>query len=205
MAFCKVSRWTVRNDSTANLSKITVKHSEHGGFVDESESLSLPMSATCIQFSTAVHLVGIRADESLIAFNGATTTAQLEITVALHCQPDSMQHEPCGILPDAECLPEFVATDAILAIAEHPERNHPLVQANRRIFHDGADFDGELLFALIAEPNPASLDERVLGLPASWTGYVATGPAILDSRFKSPLRIAELDNRFLECFRGSHA
>ena len=79
------------------------------------------------------------------------------------------------ILANSDSLAEFITADSVLAVRQHPERRHPLVEAKRRIFHDGSDLDGELLFADVAEPQTAGLDERVLCLSAAGAGYVPPG------------------------------
>jgi len=118
---------------------------------------------------------------------------------------DAMQHEPCGVLADADSLAEFVATDSILAVRQHPESHHPLVESKRRIFHDSSHLDSELLFADVAEPQAASLNERVLCLSTAGAGHVPAGPAELDSRIKGTLRVAEVGDCTLQRLEAFHA
>ena len=72
-----------------------------------------------------------------------------------------MQHEPCALLCNANCAMDFIAAHAILAIADHPDRGHPLVERDRRIFKNRADLDCELLLASVAEPELTSLHKRI--------------------------------------------
>ena len=43
-----------------------------------------------------------------------------------------MKHEPCGVLAEAERLTEFIAGDAVLAVGQHPDRAHRLIETERR-------------------------------------------------------------------------
>jgi hypothetical protein len=51
-------------------------------------------------------------------------------------------------LRDVERAVNFIRTNAVLIIRNHPDRSQPLIKANRAIFHDRADLDAELFFAL---------------------------------------------------------
>ena len=57
---------------------------------------------------------------------------------------DAMQHEPRGLLRHADCAVNFVGTNAVFAVGNHPHSGEPLVQADRDILEDRADLDGEL-------------------------------------------------------------
>ena len=72
---------------------------------------------------------------------------------------------------------QFPRANPVLAVADQPDRNHPLVEAQRGILKDRPDFERELLLADIAEPQLAGLDERVLGLSAAGASDVTAGPA----------------------------
>ena len=58
-------------------------------------------------------------------------------------------------------------TDPVLRVREKPKRRHPLIEGDRRIFHDRFHLDGELLLARIAEPELARFDERIFGRDAT--------------------------------------
>ena len=115
-----------------------------------------------------------------------------------------MKHEPCRVLANPDSLAKFIAADSVLAVRQHPERHHPLVESKRGIFHDGSHLDGELLLAVVAEPDAASLDERVLGLSAAWAGYIPSRPTELDSGIKGPLRVAEVGDCTLQSLEAFH-
>jgi hypothetical protein len=72
---------------------------------------------------------------------------------------------------------EFVAGNAVLAVANHPDRRHPLVQTDGGILENCADFDGELLLAAIAEPELPRLHKRVGLRAATGARNLVIGPA----------------------------
>ena len=92
------------------------------------------------------------------------------------------------------------AGDSVLAVDQHPESGHPLIERNCRIFHYSPDLDGKLLLALVAEPNPPRLEKRVLGLATTGTGDVAVRPAIAHGIVEGLLRIGEVRDGFLQGF-----
>ena len=77
---------------------------------------------------------------------------------------------PCGLLGNSEMRSQFIAADAVLATGKEPNGHHPLVHAERRIFEDGSDLDGELLFAAFAEPHVPGGDVGVLIVAATRAG-----------------------------------
>src|SRR6185503_18178306 len=73
---------------------------------------------------------------------------------SLHSKANSVDHEPRRFLRDTERPVNVVRANAVFAIDDHPNGSQPLVQTERRILEDGADFNGEL-----------SLLVRALALP----------------------------------------
>ena len=117
---------------------------------------------------------------------------------------------------NADCLPEFVATDPVLAVGQHPKCRHPLVKTDRRVLEDRTYSDRELTFAGVAEPQFAGLalarlgvDKRVLSRIAMRALDYAIWPAIPFRVLKSKLGIGKVGYRFLQGFRsfkgGIHA
>ena len=106
---------------------------------------------------------------------------------------------------DAQSAAKFVATNSIFAVGEKPERRHPLIESERRIFKDGSDFEAELFFAVVAEPDAASLNERVLCFAATRTGNIAVRKAQFQRVVETALRIAEVCNGLLKCLGLIHA
>jgi hypothetical protein len=73
-----------------------------------------------------------------------------------------MQNKPRGLLSDSERSAYFVAAYPIAAVYEHPQRDQPLVQRDRRVLEDCAELDGELPMAGL--PLPAALRPEVVVL-----------------------------------------
>ena len=70
------------------------------------------------------------------------------------------------VVRDSNSAVNLITTHAILAIADHPHSEQPLIQRNGRIFKDGADLNGELLVALFTLP-PLLLGEVIVILPTA--------------------------------------
>ena len=60
---------------------------------------------------------------------------------------------------DIQRTSQFVRANAILAIAEHPHRAEPFIEANSRILENRPDLAGELLPGFEARPYQACLQE----------------------------------------------
>lgn len=147
------------------------------------------------------------ADESLVGFHDCsrlrTTTKFATRELALpQGRANPLQHEPCRLLRNAEIAGKFVRANTVLAIRQHPHCRHPLIKAERGIFHDRLDLHRELLLAGIAEPKPARLDERKLLRSTPRAVNLAVRPAKANRGFKSALRIGKVGNRFLEGFQN---
>jgi len=160
--------------------------------------------ASEFSFAALVHVSRFAADESLVNFDFAVraSTELASKEIILHGLADALQHEPCRFLMNSNCPRQFVTADAVLAIGQHPKCRHPLIKGDRRIFHDRANLDRELLLALVAKPDAASLDKRVLRFATARTGNLAARPAIALGILKSAGRIGEIDHRFLQRFRS---
>src|SRR5438309_6929795 len=148
-----------------------------------------------------VHESRLAADERFINFNFRTGTAQLHKRFILQHKPNALKHEPSRLLSDAERASEFRRTDSILTVHKQPKCSHPFIKSKRRILKDGSDFERELLLASIAEPQAPRLDKRVLFRSATWTGDLAIGPTQHLAILELPLRIAKVNNRFLQVLR----
>ncbi len=96
---------------------------------------------------------------------------------------------PCSANP--ENFGEFVATDSILTVCQKPQGNHPLIHAERRILKDSSNLHRELLFAVVAEPDAARLDEGMLRSIAARACHSSARPTKLYRLFKSTVVIAK--------------
>src|SRR5271166_3284583 len=188
----------VGNHLRPHLTALTVEHSHDN-------SGSLVALIVHLEPFRAVHLLRLWADVRLVYFDRATVTAaHLEHQSTLHRFADAMQHEPCRVLADTKRLSQLITADPVLAVRDHPESGHPLIESERGILKDGADFYRELLFADVAEPNPAGLDKRVFRLITARTKDISTGPAKLYCRVKGALRIGKVGNGSGKCSRNVH-
>ncbi len=148
-----------------------------------------------------VHETGSTTDECLIYFHFSTGTADLHCFLFMESKTNAVHHEPGGLLSDSQSAAHFIGTNPILGIHDEPNGNHPLVHAERGILEDGSDLDRKLLLTVLAEPNAAGRDKRVLNTLAAWASDLAIRPAQLYGIVKRALRVREESNCFLQRLR----
>src|SRR2546427_11462186 len=170
-------------------------HNPHGcGFI-------LPASSGDPALTFAqVHIACFPADEGFIYFYFAAIAAEFAPEeFILQGQTNAMQHEPSGLLRQSQIAGNFIATDSVLAIGEHPCSSEPLVQSDRRILIDGSDFDGELALWVMA----AALPQAAIWIELYLFGTAgraddAFGPASHSKVVNAVIGIREVKNGFLE-------
>src|SRR5579863_828631 len=153
-------------------STTALQHSHYDGFAN---SAALLESAS--NLSGFVHISRFPSNEGFIYFDLATQFRAEELI--LHRKPNPMQHKPRGLLGNPHISCDLIRTDAIFAVGDKPHGGEPLVQANRGIFHNGADLDGELAFRMVAGTLPSAtvgIEFHFFGV-ASWTSDFAIRPA----------------------------
>src|SRR5207245_4991843 len=114
------------------------------------------------------HELGFPADESLVRLDRAF---HLRPSASLHRQPDTMEHEPAGLLGDAKRPRQFVGADTVLAVGQHPQRGQPFVQPNGAILEDRAELHRELPPTVAALPDAPGLEEAGVCAFARRTGH----------------------------------
>lgn len=181
----------IADDSGANLTT-TFKNALNGCLVFGA-SMSNPELALI-----GVHVSGKATYESFVYFDFLAIAAELYELLFMQGEANAVHHEPCGLLSDSQSAGYFVRTDSILGIHDEPNGNHPLVHAERGVFKDGPYLDGELLLAVLAEPNAARRDKRMLHSLAAWTSDFAIRPAQLYGIVKRALRVREESDCFLQ-------
>ncbi len=126
------------------------------------------------------------------------------IGVTFHRLAYPMKHEPCRLLRDPNRSRNFVRRNSVLAVCEHPDNHHPLVKSDSRILKDRFNLEAELLFAAIAFPYPACLDESVPLRTTTRTSYCTVRPPIIQRVLKSAVTVREVDDRVLKSTRAFH-
>ena len=81
----------------------------HSDFARAASAVDLPSAIR------TVHIASLAADERLVYFH---VTAQFLNAALLHGETDAVQHEPCGLLRDAESAMYLVTGDAILGVSD---------------------------------------------------------------------------------------
>ena len=116
----------------------------------------------------------------------------------MHDHPQTVEHEPCRLLGDADSAVNVVRANAIPAIRKHPESAKPFVQTDGRVLENGSHLQRELLFAVAAIPElPRFHEVVVIGL-TTWARYLTVWPAKLLGILKATLGIAEVDDGLLQ-------
>jgi hypothetical protein len=122
-------------------------------------------------------------------------------------EPEPVHHVPSRFLADAEVAADFVAADAILAVADQPSGCQPLIQAKGRVLEDGSGLQGELraLVSAVALPQPRICQPYHVIRAAVGAFYDAIRPAQARHKGFAVLKISEVLNRFLKGFGLFHA
>ena len=107
-----------------------------------------------------MHVASFTADERFIGFDFARQFAA--VLSILHCQPNSMEHKPSGLLSNSQGTAEFPGANTLLRSCNHPYGGEPLIKTNSRILKQGASLERELLPTLGALPDTSSLQEHRL-------------------------------------------
>src|SRR6266852_650054 len=148
----------VRHNSGANLPKIPVKDSLHNRLTSRGTNKTFLSGES--HATRTVHVFHLTTNKGFIGLNFIAFAADLRGVsplLLLHNFSDSLQHEPCRRLLHARSAAKCVRTDSVPRLPQQPKRRHPLVKADRRIFHDRLNLDRELALAGVAEPQFARL------------------------------------------------
>lgn len=187
------------------LARIHCECSDFAIALNDAEGNRLILAASSSNFLLAflgVHVASLAADKRFINFNAATIAPDLPGALTLKGKPDSMQHEPRGLLSDTERPGHFVGRNAVLAVGDHPHGAEPLIEADRGILEDSPDLNRELALGMMTAALPAILILQERYLLASAPGADnAVRPAALNEELQAIIRIREVNNRFLECLR----
>jgi len=152
-----------------------------------------------------VHESRSTTDEGLVYFDLFTASPDLPQILFMHRQPDSVEHEPSGLLSNSKSACNFVGTDSVLAVRQHPHCDKPFIERDCGIFHDGSDFYRELALGMLlfALPHPSSGDKAHVSAATSGAGN-AIGPTALNHEGDAVVRVGKVLDGLLECFWLAH-
>jgi hypothetical protein len=116
-----------------------------------------------------VHESGLTADEGFVNFDVPLKFSRIFI---LHCESDSVKHEPCGFLSYSDCAVNLVRGNSILAVGNHPRSGKPFIESDGTVLKYGSYLSAELFLGVfaLALPNATSRNEFNVLTAASWTG-----------------------------------
>jgi hypothetical protein len=118
----------------------------------------------------------------------------LELASVAQSSTNALEHEPCRLLRDSQSPCEFVRTDSVLAVHDHPHGSHPLIESGRGVLEDAANLDSELTLTAFAEPNAPRLNERVISVAATWAIDRPVRPAEIDRIDPCPFGVREVND-----------
>ena len=112
-----------------------------------------------------------------------------------------MEHEPSGLLSDAECAMDLPRASSILAVCQHPHGSEPLVKADGRVLENGSDFDRELALCVssLALPHAARWHKGNFMRSACRAHNTIFAPATIREVINAVVGIGEVLNRLLNC------
>src|SRR5207237_4690407 len=118
-------------------------------------------------------------------------------------QTNPMQQKPSGFLRDADGAMQLVGTDSVLSVGNQPKRTKPLVETDRRIFHDCPDLDRKLPFGVrvLALPNLARRKKGNVRRAASRTFHNAIRPAHEFNEGQRPNVVSEIADALVQSGR----
>ena len=210
------TKWIAEFGSLANLvdrvdevkGKVGDALREHLATVLRNRQLTSLLTET--QTALFVHVDGLSANPSFVDFHFATITAEFSLRpiapLVLHHQPDAVKHEPCRLLSHADGLGDLVAADAVLAVADHPNDQQPLLKRDGRVLENGSYLGRELtvFMGALALPLPLILKERHVVPSASWTGNDTIRPTLNSHILQAVIEVREVQDGFLQSLWGFH-
>lgn len=124
----------LRDDGTESISMVHV--------------FAIVVSKRLVVFCPFLSLCIKRASPPIIvssASTGAASAAEFSAAPILQREPNTMEHEPCGLLGNANRAVNLPRANPVLAIGDHPDSREPLIQSERRVLEYGPDLDAELV------------------------------------------------------------
>jgi hypothetical protein len=98
---------------------------------------------------------------------------------------------------------DFIGTDTVLAIGNHPDSGQPLIQTKRRVLKNRSNFDAKLAARVNTLALPLTLIRKkpYIVTPARWTDS-AIRPTSRGQVSEASILVREKYYRVLKCFRG---
>lgn len=153
-----------------------------------------------------MHVARLASDEGFVHFDSAATgDTNLQHRAILHGLADTMEHEPCRFLSDAQSAGKFTGTNTVFCGANDPDGRKPFLQSKRRILKDGSDLRGELAFRMCALALPFLLVGKPRHISPSASGASdAIGPSVRDHIGNTVVGVCEEDYGLLKSLRRFH-
>jgi hypothetical protein len=111
-----------------------------------------------------------------------------------------VQHEPRGFLSHAKIAGKLARANAVLR--NQPRCGQPFFQSKGTILEDRSDFDGELLTAVFAVPNPARQNKVANVFRAAMRAVDAARPTHRNHKVVAVFHVAKIANRACKCLRN---
>jgi hypothetical protein len=176
-------------DCAGTVRTMAFKQAHNGGLANGPTALDY-----CLPLGL-VHEPGLASDVSLVRLNLAGHPAEIAV---LHCQADAVEHEPGGLLSDADGPMYFVGTDAVLGVGNHPDGGQPFVQSDGAILENGPGLDRKLPPRVLAPafPNSAGMDEPYIVTTTGGASNHAIRPSDVNHEVQANVGIGEVADGF---------
>src|SRR6266436_3429225 len=141
--------------------------------------LSFPPVPVILRALSDLCMLRDTANESFVRFDLA---AEFAGTLPLHGESAALEHEPGGLLSDADAAVNFPGANAVLGVHKQPHHGEPLLKAERRVLENGTSLERELTLRmkLVASPHAGILQIGNRVGTALRASHLAVRPARLD-------------------------
>lgn len=171
----------------AHVSRLSVPHADDDRLIDRTlDSCSPERSALLVR-----EVLPATADMRLVHLDG--TTERIPVDRARESLPDSVEHEPSGLLRNPDGIGKTSARDTLRRHGLQVERDDPLAQWDLRPMHGSAGPDAEILPAVRAPVrHRVSVGNLLCAGAAAVVAASAIGPKLLLEPPRGRLLVGEL-------------
>jgi len=115
-----------------------------------------------------------------------------------------MEHKPSSLLSNADCAAQLVGANTIFTISNSPNCNKPLVQTERAIFKNRANFGAKLFAAIFAPQKSAGLNLANSFTSAMRADWLDAEPFNITHKLFANIQIGKVMSGLQKCLWGIH-
>lgn len=173
-----------------------IQQTKHGSLAESASSALNSFTATI-----RMHVASAATNVGFVHFDCFAFAANLHNAALTNREANAMAHVPRGFLGYTESAMDFVRTDSVLVVGDHPETSKPLVQWNRAVFKNRSLFNAVVFIAVLTTPRLAG--SLIFGFlrTASRACRNTLRPSKLRYELDAKLLVGEVLNRCLQRLR----